>query len=317
MYKIFIDGQSGTTGLRINEYLASRDDLDVLQIAESERKNESAKSDLINAADLVVLCLPDDAARNTVKLAANAKARILDASTAHRVNPDWVYGLPELGPGRREKIKQARLVSNPGCYPTGFLLAIAPLVSHGLMTPRVPLTISALSGYTGGGRKMVEEYEARARSHPNDLWYARPYALGMNHKHLSEMKHYAALDTAPMFLPWVGHFPQGMIVSVPLSAAWFRKTATLHDVFDLLTQVYEDEPCVTVHSPNDQTALEDGKLEPQSNNGTNRVDIFVFGNEEQILLTSRLDNLGKGAAGAAVQNLNLMLGKEELFGLAV
>lgn len=317
MYKIFIDGQSGTTGLRIREYLARRDDLEVLQIAEMERKSEAARNELVNQADLVILCLPDDAARETVNMAANAHARILDASSAHRVHPDWVYGLPELGAGRREQIKRARLVSNPGCYPTGFLLAIAPLVSNGLLSSRVPLTISALSGYTGGGRKMVEEYEARASSHPGDLWYARPYALGMNHKHLPEMQHYAGLDMAPMFLPWVGHFPQGMLVSTPLSQVWFEQKASPESVFELLADIYSNEPCVTVHPPNDQTELDQGKLDPQSNNNTNRVDIFVFGNKEQLLLMSRLDNLGKGAAGAAVQNLNLMLGDEELRGLSV
>lgn len=317
MHKIFIDGQSGTTGLRINEYLARRDDLEVLHIAEAERKNEAAKYDLVNAADVVILCLPDDAARETVKLAANSKARVLDASTAHRIHPDWTYGMPELDADKRTQIKNARLVSNPGCYPTGFLLAICPLVSSGRLSRSVPLTISALSGYTGGGRKMVEDYEARAASHPNDLWYARPYALDMNHKHLPEMKHYAGLDLAPMFLPWVGHFPQGMLVSVALSETWFAQKTSLEAIFELLSDAYKDEACITVHPPNDQTGLDHGKLEPQANNGTNRVDIFVFGNEEQILLTSRLDNLGKGAAGAAVQNLNLMLGEDELFGLSV
>ena len=317
MHKIFIDGQSGTTGLRIREYLAARQDLEVLQIAETERKNETAKYELINAADVVILCLPDDAARDTVRLAANARARILDASSAHRVNPDWTYGMPELREDQRHQIRNARLVSNPGCYPTGFLLAITPLVSSGVLPGGIPLTISALSGYTGGGRKMAEQYEARAASHPQDLWYARPYALGMDHKHLPEMKYYARLDFEPMFMPWVGHFPQGMIVSTPLSSTWLNGKATLETVYELLGDVYKDEPCITVHAPNDQSALEDGKLEPQANNDTNRVDIFVFGNKEQILITSRLDNLGKGAAGAAVQNLNLMLGEEELLGLSV
>lgn len=317
MYKVFIDGQSGTTGLRIREYLAPRDDLDILEIAEAERKSDAAKYDLIRQADVVILCLPDDAARQTVKLAANAGTRIIDASSAHRVDPAWVYGLPELGGRQRDRIRDAGLVSNPGCYPTGFLLAITPLVVAGLLPSNVVLTISALSGYTGGGRKMVEAYTDRAATHPRDLWYARPYALDMNHKHLPEMRYYAGLDVTPLFLPSVGHFAQGMLVSTPLSSLWLTKKAGPDTIHALLAHAYEDEPCIEVHPPNDESALDGGQLEPQANNGTNRVDIFVFGNEERILLTARLDNLGKGAAGGAVQNLNIMLGEEELRGLSL
>jgi len=196
MYKVFIDGQAGTTGLRIHQYLAGREDFDLLEIAGADRKNETAKYDLIRNADVVILCLPDDAAAQTVKLAANTKARILDASTAHRVNPDWAYGLPELSERHREAVRTARLVSNPGCYPTGFLLAVRPLVAAGLLDPGIILTICAVSGYTGGGRQMVERYEARAERDPTNLWYSRPYALGMNHKHVPEMKHHAGLDHA-------------------------------------------------------------------------------------------------------------------------
>ena len=260
--------------------------------------------------------MPDDAARETVKLAANTGARIIDASTAHRVNPDWTYGIPELRSGQREKIRAARLVSNPGCYPTGFLLAVAPLVASGLLKRDLPVTISAISGYTGGGRQMVEEYEARARTHPEDLWHARPYALNLQHKHVPEMKMYAGLDLAPMFLPYVCHYPQGMLVSTPLPKSGFSKRVSLKSVYNFLAETYESENCIVVHDPNDHGVLDQGKLDPQANNGTNRVDIFVFGNEEQMLLIARLDNLGKGAAGAAVQNLNLMLGEDELYGLA-
>jgi N-acetyl-gamma-glutamyl-phosphate reductase len=317
MHSIFIDGQAGTTGLRIHQYLEARSDLALMKIPEADRKNESVKYDFVRAADIVILCLPDEAARATVKLAANSGARILDASTAHRVHQDWTYGMPELDGGQRDKIRNARLVSNPGCYPTGFLLAVAPLVSAGWLSRDIVLTISAVSGYTGGGRKMVEEYEARRVSHPDELWYVRPYGLDMNHKHVPEMKFYAGLDAAPMFLPYVGHYPQGMLVSAPLSGSWFTRKTGLEHIADFLSEVYRNEPCVTVHAPNDQKELDHGKLEPQANNGTNRVDIFVFGSERQILLVSRLDNLGKGAAGAAVQNLNLMLGEDELCGLAV
>ncbi|HKI73301.1 MAG TPA: N-acetyl-gamma-glutamyl-phosphate reductase, partial [Pseudomonadales bacterium] len=204
-----------------------------------------------------------------------------------------------------------------GCYPTGFLLAVTPLLSAGILPASAPVAISAISGYTGGGRKMVEEYEARSASHPDDLWYARPYALDLHHKHVPEMKHFAGLDAAPMFLPYVCHYPQGMLVSTPLQASWLTRERSLDGVYNHLVERYCDEPCVVVHTPNDNAELDQGKLDPQANNGTNRVDIFVFGNEEQILLVARLDNLGKGAAGAAVQNLNLMLGEDELHGLSV
>lgn len=317
MHKIFIDGQSGTTGLKIHEYLACRDDIELLRIPEAERKNPAAKHDLINQADLVILCLPDEAAVQTVKLAANSQTRILDASTAHRVHPDWTYGMPELCQGQPDRIRQARRVSNPGCYPTGFLLPVVPLVNARLLDREAPLTVSALSGYTGGGRKMVEQYESRAHADPEHLWFVRPYALDMHHKHLPEMKFYAGLELTPMFLPYVGHFPQGMLVSMPLSKTWFTEPVSLNTVYELLADTYRHAPCVTVHAPNDNSVLDAGQLEPQTNNGTNRVDIFVFGNDEQILLTARLDNLGKGAAGAAVQNLNLMLGEDELRGISL
>lgn len=317
MHKIFIDGQSGTTGLRINEYLADRRDLELLKIDDADRKDEAAKSALINAADVVILCLPDDAARQSVKLAEGTGARILDASSAHRVSPGWVYGLPELGGNHRERIKQSDRVSNPGCYPTGFLLAVQPLTSAGWLSTDAPLTVSAISGYTGGGRSAVEKYEARAASHPDDLWYVRPYGLNMQHKHVPEMQKFAGLAHAPMFLPYIAHYPQGMLVSVPLATQWFTRKVTPADVQAMLAEHFADEPCVEVHPANDDAELDEGKLEPQSNNGTNRVDLFVYGTNDQVLVVARLDNLGKGAAGAAVQNLNLMLGQEELLGLAV
>lgn len=314
-HRIFIDGQAGTTGLRIHAYLKDRDDLELLEIPDSDRKNEQAKRDLIDTADLVILCLPDDAARDTVALAANGPARLLDASTAHRVNPDWVYGLPELCPGQRDAIANARLVSNPGCYPTGFLLAVRPLLDSGLIRKDAPLTISALSGYSGGGRKMIERYEARAAEQPDNLWYFRPYGLKLSHKHVPEMTLYAGLDKAPFFLPSVGHFAQGMLVNVPLFREFLAPDTDIDRIVETLTERYADEPCVEVHEANSDNELDEGFLDPQANNGTNHVDIFIYGHEDQVLLVSRLDNLGKGASGAAVQNLNLMLGTEELLGL--
>ena len=316
MHKIFIDGQAGTTGLKIHSYLQCRADLVVLEVAKADRKNESVKQDLVNAADIVILCLPDEAAKQTVGLASNARTRIIDASTAFRVDPAWVYGLPELA-GQRDRIRAAQLVSNPGCYATGFLLAIAPLTSGEFLDANIPLSISAVSGYTGGGRPMIERYEARAVEHPDALWYSRPYALRLEHKHVPEMHKHAGLVHAPMFLPSVGHYPQGMLVSTPLSSTWFTRRLTLDDIVQVLRDYYTGEPCVVVHDANDESALEFGQLEPQANNETNRVDLFVFGNVDRVLLIARLDNLGKGAAGAAVQNLNLMLGIDEFMGLRV
>ena len=315
MYKIFIDGHTGTTGLQIQDRLAMRDDLELLQIDDSLRKDTSAKLDLINSADIVVLCLPDDAARQTVALAHNTKARILDASTAFRIDPDWAYGLPELKPGQRSAITAAKYVSNPDCYPTGFLLAIAPLCSNNILKSDSQLSISAVSGYSGGGHGMMERYEQRASDAPSALWYSRPYALKFGHKHLPEMQHYAGLKALPLFMPSVGHFPQGMLVSTPLAKSFFERPVGVDEIYELLSEYYTDEPCITVHTPNSEDALDQGFLDPQDNNDTNKLDIHLFGNEQQMILVSQLDNLGKGAAGAAVQNLNLMLGIDELTGL--
>lgn len=316
-HKIFIDGQAGTTGLKIHDYLKNRDDLELLVIPEKDRKDRTAKGDLLNNADIVILCLPDEAAIETVKLAGNGPARILDASTAHRVAPGWTYGLPELDKDQREDIKQARFVSNPGCYPTGFILAVLPLIREGLLKKDAPIAINALSGYSGGGRTLIERYEERARNHSEDLWYCRPYSLHLAHKHVPEMTVHAALEKAPIFLPSVGHFAQGMLVNVPLFREFLVEGTGLEQIHETIASWYADEPCVRVHPPNSDTELDQGFLDPQANNGTNRVDIFIFGTEEQILLVSRLDNLGKGASGAAVQNLNLMTGADELRGLCV
>ncbi|MFT7684928.1 MAG: N-acetyl-gamma-glutamyl-phosphate reductase [Candidatus Azotimanducaceae bacterium] len=313
MFKIFIDGQAGTTGLQIHQRLKSRTDIELLSISDEDRKNPAAKQSLLEEADISILCLPDDAARASVKLAGSA--RILDASTAYRTNKDWVYGLPELETKQRERIRNAQLVSNPGCYPTGFLLAIRPLLSANLIQTDVQLSISAISGYSGGGRQLIEEYE-----NPSTLrgkWSVRPYALNFGHKHLPEMKTYSGLSQTPLFLPSVGDYLQGMLVSIPLAQTFFKQKTTLSDLFKLLSEYYSNEDCVIVHEPNDVTNLDKGFLDPQQNNDTNRNDIYLFGHDEQILLVSQLDNLGKGASGAAVQNLNLMLDVEEMAGLSI
>ncbi len=315
MYKIFIDGQAGTTGLQIHQRLANRTDVRLLAIDPGQRKNLDAKRRLMEQADVVMLCLPDDAARETVRLAEQTDTRIIDASSAHRTSTDWTYGLPELNPDQRDQIRSARLVSNPGCYATGFLLSIAPLVHQQLLKKSSMITISALSGYSGGGNAMIDAYEKQSCLAPGQLWYSRPYSLNLNHKHLPEMQHYAGLAHTPLFLPSVGHFRQGMLVSVGLFSEFFTNSMSPTDVYNVLAERYQDEPCVRVFPPSDTSQLDAGFLDPQANNDTNSLDLFVFGHNEQVLVTARLDNLGKGASGAAVQNMNLMLGLPELTGL--
>ncbi|MFT4799199.1 MAG: N-acetyl-gamma-glutamyl-phosphate reductase [Candidatus Azotimanducaceae bacterium] len=315
MHKVFIDGQSGTTGLQIQDRLSCRDDIDLLEIEPSQRKNPEAKRAILNEADVTILCLPDDAARETVALAAESSCRILDASTAHRVAADWVYGLPELQAEQRKAIQGAERVSNPGCYPTGFLLAIQPLVNADIVAKNAQLTINAVSGYSGGGKSMIERYEARS-SH-GEPWWVRPYALSFGHKHVAEMQQFSGLSQAPLFTPSVAHYLQGMLVSVPLAASHLTGKFNVDDIYEVLASYYANEACVTVHPANGPDDVEDGFLDPQKNNNTNRNDIYIFGNHEHLQVISILDNLGKGAAGAAVQNLNLMLGDDELSSLTL
>lgn len=309
-HRIFIDGQAGTTGLEIHARLRDRSDLQLLEIDPQRRKDPSARRDLLNAADIVVLCLPDEAAREAVALIEHPAVRVLDASSAFRTAPDWVYGLPELAGDQREAIAGAPRVSNPGCYPTGFVLLLRPLVEAGLVRADAALTVHALSGYTGGGRALVDRYEAQAAA---DVRVApRSYGLGLAHKHLPEMRHHAGLAEAPLFTPMVGDFARGMLVHVPLTAPQRHGGTTPAELTDVLARRYRDEPCVHVHEAGAPEVLVDGGfLDPEARNGSNAVDLMVFGHEDQQLLVARLDNLGKGAGGAAVQNLNLMLGREE------
>ncbi len=315
MHKVFIDGQAGTTGLQINKRLSVRDDIEVINIADADRKNPSIKKDIINSIDVVILCLPDEAARESVSLIENRDVKVLDASTAHRVHPDWVYGLPELSPGQREKIKTARWVSVPGCYPTGFILATAPLVKAGIIPSDYPITIQAVSGYSGGGRQMIESYrEQEDRKDFTKIWPYRPYALQLAHKHLPEMRLYTGLKHKPLFVPAVAHIKQGMLVMVALHRHLLKDSDPSYIVRTFMS-CYQSEPFIRVAALNDMDQLENGFLSPVDCNGTNNLDLMVFAGEEQLLLVSRLDNLGKGASGAAVQNLNLMLSVDESTGL--
>lgn len=313
-HRVFIDGQAGTTGLDIHARLAPRDDIELLQIDPERRKDAAARRDMLNSADVVILCLPDAAAREAVTLIDNPRVRIIDASTAHRTAPDWTYGLPELAPGQRAALQDSTRVSNPGCYPTGFLLAVRPLVDAGLLSRDAMLSIHAVSGYSGGGRQMVERYQEQARRGVDAIWAVRPYALAMQHKHLPEMRLYAGLGPAPLFAPSVGHYYKGMLVQVPLHSAQLGGAGPA-DVAAVLAERYADERCVEVLPVGAESALDAGQLDPQGCNDSNLLQLMVFGSERHVLLVARLDNLGKGAGGAAVQNLNLLIGTDELAGL--
>jgi len=317
MYNIFIDGRVGTTGLRIADRLRDRTDISLVDIPYEQRKNESVKAQILNEADLVILCLPDTAARESVSLIKNDRVRVLDASTAHRIDNQWTYGLPELNPEQRDKIKAASRISNPGCYATGFLLGVVPLLRAGILPADYPLSIDAVSGYSGGGRQLIEKYEARKAEHPDALWIHRKYSLQLVHKHVPEMKYYAGLTHDPIFMPAVAHFEQGMLVTIPLVTRLLKKGGSVEHIHACLADNYANEKFVKVFELNDFDHLDDGFLSPLACNETNRVDIMIYGNKDQVLVTTRLDNLGKGASGAAIQNLNLMLGEDEDKGLTL
>jgi N-acetyl-gamma-glutamyl-phosphate reductase len=310
--RVFVDGQEGTTGLRIHEYLAQRSDIEVLRIDADKRKDAGERARLLNAADVAFLCLPDAAAIEAAALVTNPDTCLIDASTAHRTAPGWVFGLPELAPQQRAALRATKRIANPGCHASAFILLLRPLVDAGLVPADVPLNATSITGYSGGGKKMIEQYEAGGDTR---LQSPRPYALKLAHKHLPEMVAHCRLTTPPVFVPIVSNFYKGLTVSVPLHLSQLPTGVTAAKLHAAYAQRYAGERFVRVMPLSDPATLEDGFFDVQACNDTNRVDIFVFASETQVLLMSRLDNLGKGASGAAVQSMNVHLGVDESLGL--
>ena len=316
----FVDGQEGTTGLRIHEMLARRADVEVLRIAPDRRKDTAERARLLNAADVAFLCLPDTAAREAVSLVNNPNTCVIDASTAHRTLAGWAYGLPELAPDQRSKLRAAKRIANPGCHASAFILLLRPLVDAGLVPASALLSATSISGYSGGGKKLIEQYEAGAvvtAAGVTDarLQSPRPYGLNLAHKHLPEMMAHTGLTQAPVFLPMVGNFYKGLAVTVPLHLSQMRAGTTAAAVQQILADRYAGERFVTVMPLGDPATLEEGFFDVQACNDSNRCELFVFAHAQQLVLMSRLDNLGKGASGAAVQSMNVHLGLDEALGL--
>lgn len=324
-HKVFIDGEAGTTGLQIRQRLAGRSDLELVSIDPARRKDPAARAELLNAVDVAILCLPDEGAKEAVSLITNPAVAVVDPSTAHRTAPGWVFGFPELRPGQREAIKGSKRVSNPGCWSTGFIALVAPLVRAGLVPTDHPLTAHGISGYSGGGRGLIEEFEQQAAPETSSDAY-RAYGLNLAHKHLAEMAAYTGLSHPPLFSPAVGRYAQGMIVEVPLVLRALAGKPASADLREALAKAYAGERYVDVADADEIAALQKSRagaggyvraLDPEALNNTNRMRLFVFGNDArgEARLVALLDNLGKGASGAAVQNLNLVLGLEEGAGL--
>ena len=299
---IFIDGEHGTTGLLIRELLRERADIEVVSIAPDKRKDSAERKRLLNSVDLAILCLPDDAARESVTMIENPDVRVVDASTAHRVLPDWTFGFPEMTAGQEQRIIQSRRVSNPGCWSTCFIALVRPLIDAGLLPAEHPLSVWGVSGYSGGGRQMVEDFESG-----ENLSTFFTYSLKLQHKHLPEMQKYTGLSHPPLFTPAVGAYRQGMLVHVPLNLWSLPQPVTGQQIFDCLTAHYAGKQHVNVAIFGGEPPAE---LNPEALNGTNQMDLFVFENakNQQAVLIARLDNLGKGAGRAALQNVGLMLG---------
>lgn len=312
-YKVFIDGKEGTTGLRIFDRLAERSDLDILLIDEDKRKDTAERKKLINAADVAFFCLPDSAAVEAASLVESDHVKIIDASTAHRVDPNWVYGFPELSGEQREKIAASHRIANPGCYATGFISLVHPMIKLGIMPNDYPVVCHAISGYSGGGKKMIAAYAEKERSVQFDG--VRQYALGQTHKHQKEMQIISNMAHTPIFNPAVADFYNGMAVSIPLYTKLLNNKPTAAEIHERLSEYYSGQKFVKVMPLGSESDFAGGFLPSNHLADTNMLEIYVFGCEDRVLLASCLDNLGKGASGAAVQNMNIALGIDETTGL--
>lgn len=309
MVNVFIDGKEGTTGLQIFERLGSRKDINIVSLPEETRKDPAARKQCINEADIVFLCLPDAAARESVSLCENERVKIIDASTAHRTNPQWAYGFPELSAEHRRRIAEGKRIAVPGCHASGFISLVYPLVAGGIVAPDYPFVCHSVTGYSGGGKKMIAEYESEGRS--PELDSPRQYALGQQHKHLPEMQAVCGLSYAPSFQPIVADYYSGMCVTVPLHTRLMRKKMSVKDIQEYFAEYYAGQNFV-------KTVKESKSFLPANPLvGTNNMEIYADGNEERILLASVFDNLGKGASGAAVQCMNILLGMDERTSLTV
>lgn len=308
MYKIFIDGREGTTGLRIQERIGGRDDIELLEISEEKRKDPIERARLINSSDVTFLCLPDAAAIEAVSLVTNPDVKIIDASTAHRTLEGWSYGLPELSAEHRERIRSGKRTAVPGCHASGFIMLVYPLVREGILDKNALLSCTSLTGYSGGGKKMIAEYQADER----DIEYSAPrqYAFGQTHKHLKEMSAITGIANAPLFMPIVADYYSGMSVSVPLHQAMLKKSMSLADMTEFFREYYAGEPMITM-------AEQPSFLSAVKMSGKDSVILTVAGNDDRMTLTATYDNLGKGASGAAVQCMNIMLGIDELKSLSI
>lgn len=306
---VYIDGQSGTTGLQIYDRLGARDDIELLRIDEDKRHDNAERKKFLNAADIVFLCLPDDGAREAVSMIENDKVRVIDASTAHRTNDAWVYGFPELSKEQREAIRTGKRIANPGCHATGMISVTAPLVRMGILPKDYPLSVYSLTGYSGGGKKMIADYEGGGKT--EEMNAPCIYGLSLKHKHVPEMTKYAGLDFAPVFTPIVDDYLKGMATTILLPTRVLAGSLTAANICEMYQEYYKDANLVKV--PDFGTCS--GKIYANTLAGTNRLEIIVNGYEDQVAVTALFDNLGKGASGAAVQNMNIMMGIDETTGL--
>lgn len=311
--KVYIDGQAGTTGLKIRERFEGRDDIELLTIDEDKRKDFEERKKMINSSDFTFLCLPDTASIEAVSMIENPNVRIIDASTAHRTNPEWAYGFPELSKAHREKIKNSKRVAVPGCYASGFISIVYPLISNGLMPAEYPVTSFAVSGYSGGGNKMISQYESDDK--PENFNSPRFYGLAQTHKHLPEMQKITGLTNKPMFTPIVDDYYSGMVVCVPFQTRLADEKIAVSEVYDMFVKHYEGSNFVKVMPWKDIEEQKKVLLSSNDLSGTNKMEIHIFGNDDYVMMCSRFDNLGKGASGAAVQCLNIMMNTDETTGL--